>query len=144
LSHAENHMAVKTVVHFEIPADDVEKLSKFYKDVFGWKFQKAPMPEFEYWLIETGPQSKSVPGGMYKKMAPKDGPRNFIGVEDIDSVIAAFGKAGGKTRMGKQEIPGVGFTFIGIDPEGNVIGLHQPTAARRPASGKKKQKSKKD
>ena len=42
-------MVVKTVVHFEIPADNVERLSKFYKDVFGWKITKAPMPDFDYW-----------------------------------------------------------------------------------------------
>ena len=34
-------LVVKTVVHFERPADDVNRLSKFYKDVFGWKFEKA-------------------------------------------------------------------------------------------------------
>ena len=53
-------MAVKTVMHFEIPADDVGRLSKFYKDVFGWKFDLAPMPEMEYWSITTGPAGKSV------------------------------------------------------------------------------------
>lgn len=25
------------VVHFEIPADNPEKVAKFYTDVFGWK-----------------------------------------------------------------------------------------------------------
>src|ERR1700731_3525440 len=71
-------MVVKTVVHFEIPAGEVESLSKFYKEVFGWKFSKAPVPDMEYWLISTGPTGKSVPGGMYKKMHAQEGPRNFI------------------------------------------------------------------
>jgi predicted enzyme related to lactoylglutathione lyase len=134
-------MVVRTVVHFEIPADDVSSLSKFYKDVFGWKFDKSPMPDFEYWTIATGPQGKSVGGGMYKKMSPNDGPRNFIQAEKIDSVIAAFKRAGGKERMGKQEVPNVGFTFIGTDPEGNVIGLHEPQrGARRRSSSPKKAK----
>jgi uncharacterized protein len=134
-------LVVKTVVHFEIPADDVNRLSKFYKDVFGWKFDKAPMPDFEYWMIATGPQGKSVGGGMYKKTSARDPPRNFIQVEKIDSVIAAFKKAGGKEMMGKQEVPNVGFTFIGTDPEGNVIGLHEPSrTAKRPASKSKKSK----
>jgi len=31
-----------TIVHFEMPADDVESLSKFYSKVFGWRFEKAP------------------------------------------------------------------------------------------------------
>jgi uncharacterized protein len=132
-------MVVKTVVHFEIPADDVDRLSKFYKDVFGWKFDKTAMPDFEYWVIATGPQGRSVGGGMYKKTSPQDGPRNFIQVEKIDFVIAAFKKAGGKEMMGKQEVPNIGFTFIGTDPEGNAIGLHEPPRrARRPPSKRKK------
>ena len=129
-------MAVKTIVHFEIPADDVGSLSKFYRDVFGWKFDLSPMPEMEYWLITTGPAGKSVGGGMYKKMHPRDSPRNFKAVEEIDSVIAAFKKAGGKELVEKMEVPNVGFTFIGADPEGNVIGLHEShrgAARTRPA-----------
>jgi predicted enzyme related to lactoylglutathione lyase len=132
-------MVVKTVVHFEIPADNVERLSKFYKDVFGWKITKAPMPDFDYWLISTGPEGKSVGGGMYKKEDANDGPRNFIQVSEIDTVISAFKKAGGKVLMGKQEVPNIGFTFIGVDPEGNKIGLHEPTQRqRRPTSSKSK------
>jgi uncharacterized protein len=33
-----------TVVHFEIPADDIEKLRNFYQRLFGWKFAKYPGP----------------------------------------------------------------------------------------------------
>ena len=41
------------VVHFEIAADDPEKLSKFYGDLFGWKIQKMPMDGMDYWTVET-------------------------------------------------------------------------------------------
>jgi uncharacterized protein len=137
-------VVVRTIVHFEIPADEVESLSKFYEDVFGWKFTKAPMPDMEYWLISTGPRGKSVPGGMYKKMHAHDGPRNFIQVDKIDDMIVAFNKAGGKELMGKQEVPNVGFTYMGMDPEGNVIGLHEPhrKAKRAPTKAKAKKSRK--
>ena len=128
-------MVVRTVVHFEIPANDVERLSKFYKDVFGWKFKKTPMPDFDYWMISTAPDGKSVGVGMYKKMDAQDGPRNFIQVGEIDSAIATFKRAGGKEIMGKQEVP-KGFTFLGADPEGNVIGLFEPQQRPRRASSK--------
>jgi uncharacterized protein len=136
-------MVVRTVVHFEIPAEEVESLSRFYKEVFGWKFNKSPIPDMEYWLISTGPTGKSVPGAMYKKMHAHDGPRNFIAVDKIDGFIAAFTKAGGKELMGKQEVPNVGFTFIGTDPEGNVIGLYEPARKTRRAPAKPKKKSRK-
>ncbi|VVB85161.1 Uncharacterised protein [uncultured archaeon] len=28
---------MEKVVHFEIPADDLERAQKFYRNVFGWK-----------------------------------------------------------------------------------------------------------
>jgi uncharacterized protein len=135
---------VPTIVHFEIPADDVGSLSKFYSEVFGWKFEKAPMPEMEYWMITTGPRGKSVGGGMYKKMA-REGPRNFIAVTDIDEAITKFSKAGGREMVGKQEVPGMGWSYIGSDPEGNVIALWEAamtaTSRRRPNRRTSKKRS---
>jgi hypothetical protein len=31
-----------TIVHFEIPTDDVERPKKFYSELFGWSFEKLP------------------------------------------------------------------------------------------------------
>ena len=31
-----------TIVHFEIPVDDVDRAKKFYSDLFGWKMEKSP------------------------------------------------------------------------------------------------------
>ena len=46
-------------IHFEIPADQPERASAFYRDVFGWQFRKwdGPMP---YWLITTGPRASEA------------------------------------------------------------------------------------
>ena len=127
-------MVAKTIVHFEIPATDVEKLSSFYRRVFGWEFQRAEIPGLEYWLISTGPQGKSVGGGMYRRMGPDDRPRNFIAVDKIDPAIEEFKAAGGSEVVGKMEVPGMGYSFIGADPEGNVIALWEsvmPAPTRR-------------
>lgn len=124
-------MVVKTVTHFEIPAEDVEALSKFYSEVFGWRFEKSPMEQMDYWLIATGPMGRSVGGGMYKKTSAGDAPRNFISVDRIDKTIDSFLAAGGKEAVGKQEVPGFGWSYIGVDPEGNMIGLFEPVRRRR-------------
>jgi uncharacterized protein len=122
-------MQPRTVVHFEIPASDTSRLSQFYEDVFGWKFQKVDMAGMEYWLIETGPQGKSIGGGMYPREGPDDRPRNFIGVDDIDAAITSFTTAGGRQVVQKMEIPnGMGWSYVGADPEGNMIALWQPGA----------------
>ena len=39
-----------TIVHFEIPAEDVEKLRGFYSRLFGWKIEKME-GAMEYWQI---------------------------------------------------------------------------------------------
>ncbi|MCL5067084.1 MAG: VOC family protein [Thaumarchaeota archaeon] len=135
-------MVVKTIVHFEIPADDVERLTKFYGDVFGWKFKNASMPGMDYWLISTGPRGKSVGGGMYKKMGQDEKPRNYIGVNSVDESTEALKKAGGQILVEKQEIPGFGWSVIATDPEGNPIALFQPTMrSRRPRTKKGARKS---
>jgi uncharacterized protein len=33
-----------TIVHFEIPSDNIERAKKFYNDLFGWKMEKMPGP----------------------------------------------------------------------------------------------------
>ena len=50
----------KTIVHFEIPADDVETLKTFYEGAFGWKITHTPMGPMDYWLIETVPTDEEV------------------------------------------------------------------------------------
>ena len=130
-------MVTKTVVHFEIPASDVERLSKFYADVFGWKFKKMPMGEMEYWTIATGPQNKSVGGGMYKKQMDMEMPRNYIAVDKIDKAIETFIAAGGKQMVEKMEVPGFGWSYIGVDPEGNAVGLFETVTRARPKPKKK-------
>jgi len=131
-------MVIKTVVHFEIPANETAKLSKFYSDVFGWKFEKAQIQDMDYWTISTGPRGKSVGGGMYKRMGATDVPRNYINVDKIDKHIEAFKKAGGREVVGKAEIPKMGWSFIGADPEGNLIGIYEPMAAPRRSTKRKK------
>jgi len=115
------------IVHFEIPVQDTERMSRFYSELFGWKFAKAPMEGMEYWLISTAGDG-SLGGGMYRKMQETDKPRFYMQVENIDEHTERFKKAGGTVIVEKQEVPGTGFTVIGADPEGNAIGLFQPTA----------------
>ena len=86
----------------------------------------------DYWMIRTGPQNGSVSGGMYKKQMDMETPRNYIGVTDIDEAISTFLGAGGREMVGKQEIPEMGWSFIGDDPEGNMIGLYQAKMRRQP------------
>ena len=82
-----------TIVHFEIPAEDVGKLRKFYTELFGWKIEKSS-GSVPYWLIETVPVDEQmeplrpgVNGGMFKKDRPELKPVNYISVESMDEYI---------------------------------------------------------
>jgi uncharacterized protein len=136
------------IVHFEIPAGDVEKLSKFYSDLFGWKFAKQSMPGMDYWMIETtGMGPEHVTGGMYAKQGETDKPRFYVGVEDIDAHTEKLKQAGGTVIFEKQEIPQMGWSVLASDPENNLIALFQPMqpppAPKKAPAKKKKAKPKK-
>ena len=120
-----------TIVHFEIPAQDVEKLKQFYEQVFGWKITQYPSP-MDYWLIETvpvdengAPQRPGVNGGMFKKPEPGIKPINYFSVESINDYLTKIQNLGGKVISPKQEVPNVGWIAAAEDPEGNQFALIQ-------------------
>jgi predicted enzyme related to lactoylglutathione lyase len=124
-----------TIVHFEIPASNVEKLKDFYEKLFAWKIIRTPVGGQEYYIIQTVPtdekgmiQRPGVNGGMYPKQPSQTDikPVNYITVEDIDAYIAKTTELGGKILMPKQQVPAVGYIALAIDPEGNEFGLLQP------------------
>ena len=122
-----------TIIHFEIPAQDVDKLKSFYENLFGWKIVKTPGDFMEYWVIQTVPtDDKGMPmrpgvnGGMYKKQSESNIPVNYIRVEDIDKALNDVVKLGGKVTVGKQEVPGIGYVAQIRDPEGNPIAMIHP------------------
>jgi len=132
------------IVHFEIPVADVEKMSKFYSDLFGWKFDKRNMPGMDYWMIATGGES-DLTAGMYKKMSDPERPRVYVQVDNIDDHTNRFKSAGGMVIVEKQEVPGMGWSVLGTDPEGNQVGLFQgmvQPAAPKPKKAPSRAKSK--
>jgi predicted enzyme related to lactoylglutathione lyase len=122
-------MVDHTIVHFEIPADDIQKVKNFYGKLFGWKIEKTPGP-VDYWSIETVPVDKKgepirpgVNGGMMKKQNPQHKPFNYILVESVDEYSKKIEVLGGKVIVPKMEVPGVGWWALALDPEGNQFGI---------------------
>ncbi len=113
------------VIHFEIPADDPARASKFYGSVFGWKFEKWEGP-MEYWLVQTGPDSKpGIDGGLMKRQQPGSSTVNVVDVASVDKTVAKIERAGGTIVVPKMAVPGIGFVAYFQDPEGNVFGVLQ-------------------
>jgi predicted enzyme related to lactoylglutathione lyase len=113
-------------VHFEIPADNPERIIAFYQTVFGWTVQKwdGPMP---YWMVTTGPDGEpGINGGIMPKRDPRQPCVNTVGVANVDEAVATVTANGGQIALPKMAIPGVGWLAYGKDPEGNIFGMMQP------------------
>jgi predicted enzyme related to lactoylglutathione lyase len=114
-----------TIVHFEIPADDVERARKFYSTLFGWKIEK-PEGEMDYWMISTSGDNSdksSLGGGMMKRKDPHQPNLNYIGVPSIDEYSKKVKELGGKVVMPKTEVPGYGLFAVCSDTENNAFAL---------------------
>jgi predicted enzyme related to lactoylglutathione lyase len=119
------------VVHFEVPFEDGDRATGFYRDAFGWELNS--MPQFQYVMVTTTPtdeQSRpsepgAINGGMLKKQGPIQSPVITIGVDDIDEALARIEKLGGKVAIGRQPVGEMGFSAYVHDTEGNLIGLWQ-------------------
>jgi predicted enzyme related to lactoylglutathione lyase len=125
-----------TVVHFEIPANDPEKLAAFYKTLFGWSVQKMPMGEMgDYYMFETragtaqnmekAMSTQGANGGMMKKMSPSQRPVNYMMVESVDDFSRKIQNLGGKIITPKTPIPNMGAFAVALDPEGNAFGIFE-------------------
>lgn len=119
---------MNTIGYFEIQSSDPSRDIKFYKDVFGWKFQKQEGLPIEYYHIETN----SITGGLLKRPAKvlptETGTNAFVcsvEVENFDKVSAAILDSGGKVAMPKFAIPGRCWQGYFIDPDNNTFGIFE-------------------
>ncbi len=121
------------VVHFEIYADDPEKLGKFYTSLFDWTID--PMPGMDYWYIKTvetdakgrPTQPGAINGGMMKRPAGyEERPwMNYVNVDSIEESVARAQKLGATVMKGKTPVPGIGWFAMLADPQGNFFAIWQ-------------------
>src|SRR5215510_1634866 len=124
------------VVHFEMPAEDRDRMTAFYEEAFGWKAQKLG-PEMGNYVIVTTAETDAKPdapagainGGFFPKKAdwPAQVPSIVIAVEDIKAAMRKVGQAGGKVLGEPMEIPGIGHYVSFFDTEGNRVSMLQPS-----------------
>ena len=125
------------IVHFEIPADDVQRAQKFYKQAFGWKISDPW--KMDYFLVETRKKGEEgINGGLMPRKMPGQPFMNYIAVKSIDTSLRKVEGAGGSVCMPKTEIgSGMGWIAAFKDTEGNLMGFHQapgkPSVKKKPA-----------
>ncbi len=116
-----------SVVHFEIPADDVERAKKFYGELFGWKIEKFPGPiPMEYWEITTGTEKGEMGllgGGMMQRQTPEQQITIYVNVPSIDDYVTKVMKLGGRVVGPKTAVPEMGYFAVCLDLENNGFGI---------------------
>lgn len=130
---------MSTIVHFEIPSDDIERAKKFYSDLFGWKIERwsgangsrltsaATGQPIEYWIVSTTDDkgNKALGGGMMKRQMPEHRITNYINVKSIDEYSSKVEKLGGKVVSSKHAVPGMGYFALCLDTENNSFAIWQ-------------------
>jgi len=122
------------VVHFEIPAENLERAKKFYSENFGWKLNQLGPEVGNYVLVHTGPTDEQgmrqdrafINGGLMPRDPSARSPVLVIAVADADHAVEKVKKSGGRLVGEILDIPNVGRYARVEDTEGNVIGVIKP------------------
>jgi predicted enzyme related to lactoylglutathione lyase len=122
------------VVHFEIPAENLERAKKFYSENFGWKLNQLGSEMGNYVLVHTGPTDEQgmpqdrafINGGLMPRDPSASSPVLVIAVADADQTVEKVKQSGGRLVGEILDIPNVGRYARVQDTEGNVIGVIKP------------------
>jgi predicted enzyme related to lactoylglutathione lyase len=139
-----------TIVHFEVPSDNLERTKRFYTELFGWKMEKMQgMGQREYWTFSTSSSDRgggsnnsnggdgsgssteqwTISGGMMERQMPQEPIMVYIGVDSVTEYSNKVERLGGKVIKQKTEVPGYGWFAICTDTENNGFALWEANAA---------------
>jgi uncharacterized protein len=130
-------MKKAAVVHFEMPAKDNGRVSRFYEEAFGWKMQQMGSKFGNYLIAQSADTDENgmnrTPGtinGGFFKYEDKEGmnvPHLVLAVEDLNESMEAVKNAGGEILGEPMDIPRVGKYVSFKDTEGNIVGMLLPS-----------------
>lgn len=120
------------VVHFEIYADDPDKLAGFYKDLFGWGIESVPGMDYRF-VKTVSTDGKGMPttaGGINGGLTSRPMPEarfwlNYVNVDSVETSLSRAQQLGATEIRGKTPVPGMGWFAVLNDPQGNPFGLWQ-------------------
>lgn len=132
-------MKKNSVVHFEISADDPDKLGDFYTSLFDWTIE--PVPGMDYRLIKTvetdakgmPSQAGGINGGILTRPAGYEGRGwiNYVNVESLEVAVDRARELGATVMKERSPVPGMGWFAMLADPQGNPFALWQSDPAAK-------------
>ena len=93
--------AAASVVWFDVPADDLGWVEKFYGSLFGWKFAKLSIAVADYWHIDTGGADQTPDGGLWPRIYPGHSITVYMAVLSVDKAVAKVQKLSGASANRK-------------------------------------------
>lgn len=114
----------------EIPVTDMDAAQTFYSEVFGFEFFNETSGPNPVAMIRTK-DDNGVAGHLYpgKPATSGNGPTiHFVVESTLEDGMDRCAKAGGTVLSPAITIPPGRFAYA-LDPDGNSIGLFEPTAA---------------
>ena len=109
------------VVWFEIAGRDLDALTRFYGDLFGWKVD-AGNPQ-RYGMVETGGEG-GIPGGIFAPGGEVGEYVSFyVGVQGLEERLRHAERLGAKVVQPPTPISATARVAMLLDPEGHRIGL---------------------
>jgi predicted enzyme related to lactoylglutathione lyase len=124
-------------VHHELSTNDPSAARKFYKGLFGWKFQDMKQPDGSvYAMFTTG--EKNEGGGIQKNPMPgaPSAWLQYVAVKSVKKAMAKAVKLGATSMIDYMPVPNHGALGIFSDPTGAQCAVWE--AAPAPKKGAKK------
>ena len=116
-------------VHVELNTQDRAQAKSFYQSMFAWTLNEVDMGGgMTYTMIDVG---DGTGGGMMQHPMPA-APSMWLPYVLVDDIAAATAKAkslGAHVVKDVDEVPGMGWYSIIVDPTGAALGLWQVAKA---------------
>lgn len=128
------------VVHFQLRAEDVDAMSSFYSDVFGWRIAPRRLTSVDAGVSGTYPtieaEEGGIAGGITDRIPAKGGAMIVVEVDDVEATLELVERLGGRRRFPgttpeRMELAQGDGTHVSFgwqefeDPEGNLVGVIQ-------------------
>lgn len=114
-------------VHLELTTPDVPSAKQFYSELFGWSFNDMDMGNgmtYSTFKPDSGPG-----GGLMTMPGVPTAWLAYVGVDDIHAATQKASTLGAQVIRDCNEVPGMGWFSILIDPTGAAIALWQAKTA---------------
>lgn len=118
-------------VNFHLPADEIERATAFYRDLFGWELRALPGAVPYVVTNPAQPEGPGIEAAIIKREPVVKAPTPTLEVQWIDDTMALISMNQGQ-QAAVKDIPGIGRFGYARDCEGNTIALLQRNFLIRP------------